>query len=73
MITVEALYNTLEEMKTIYPFEDDKTAFELNESAYMMTNSDVVIQTRDEKTDIHICLTKNASRKEGDSDAKSYI
>ena len=65
MITVEALYRTLEEMRGIYPFEDDKTAFELRSSAYTMTNSDVVIQTRDEMTDIHICLTKNASRKEG--------
>lgn len=65
MITVKALYRTLEEMRSIYPFEDDKTAFNLERSAYTMSNSDVVIQTRDKKTDIHICLTKNAAGKEG--------
>lgn len=52
-------------MKTIYPFEDDKTGFELERNAYTTSNSNVVIQTRDEKTNIHVCLTKDAGRKEG--------
>ena len=64
MITVKALYRTLEEMRSIYPFEDDKTGFNLERNAYTMSNSNVVIQTMDEKTDIHICLTKNTGEKE---------
>lgn len=65
MVTVDALYRTLEEMRGIYPFKDEETAFELEINPYLSTSSMVTIQTRDEGTDIHIQLTKDASKKAG--------
>lgn len=65
MITVEALYKTLDEMKTIYPYKDEKTVFELTKNPYLDTDSVIKIETKDEETGIWVQLAKDASMKVG--------
>lgn len=68
MITVEALKNTLEEMKTIYQFDDKKTVFRMSRDLKMCSETVVEIRTIDEKTGIEVIMAKNGAedaRKEG--------
>ena len=65
MITVEALYKTLDEMKTIYPYENEKTIFKLEGNIVTCQDSIVTIETKDEKTGIWVKMSKDASMKEG--------
>lgn len=63
-ITVEMVIDTLEEMRTIYPFKNEDTLFNLGENSYTMERSKVEIITNDEKTGVQVHLSKNATRKE---------
>ena len=60
-ITVKSLFETLEEMKTIYPFQDEKTLLNLGRSMERCEGSLVEIQTTDDKTGIKVALAKDAS------------
>ncbi len=60
MITVSALRNTLEEMKTIYPFNDEKTMFRLSGNPIKCHDSVVEIKTVDEETGIEVIMAKDA-------------
>lgn len=55
--TVKQFLDTLEEMRTIYPFENDKTRLSTH-SAITMDHNALNIVTKDEKTGIWIELHK---------------
>lgn len=56
-LTVDYLQKTLKEMKTIYPFKDDKTV--ITTADVISCNGDgVFISTTDEKTGINIQMQK---------------
>lgn len=60
--------NALDEMKTIYDFDEDKTYFGTIKDARSQTFSCLEIMTRDEKTGINIWMNKhiaNIQRVEG--------
>lgn len=55
--TVKQFKDALDEMKTIYPFQDDKTYISTN-NLIDHSNSCLSIATKDEKTGISIEMTK---------------
>lgn len=56
-ITVKQFIDTLDEMHTIYPFEDDKTEIS-TQNLITGENNILHIYTKDEKTDIEISMEK---------------
>ncbi len=60
MITVEALKNALEEMKTVYKFDDKETVFRMSRDLKMYSET-VEIKTIDEKTGIEVIMAKNVA------------
>lgn len=56
--TVKQFKEALEEMKTIYPYEDDKTIIKTRD-AISMGNNHLSIATKDEKTGILIEMSKS--------------
>ena len=56
--TVKQFLDALEEMRTIYPFKDDKTAL-CTRDFITLSHSSLSIRTQDEKTGIYIELTKD--------------
>lgn len=56
--TVKQFLDTLEEMRAIYPFEDDKTRLSTHNSNTCSPNS-LTIVTKDEKTGIWVELHKD--------------
>ena len=68
MITIEALKTILKEMKTIYPYESEKTLFRMSRDLHMCSETVVEIKTIDEKTGIEVIMSKNGAeitRKDG--------
>ena len=59
MITIKALKNTLEEMKNIYPYKDEKTMFRLGRNPIRCNDSVVEIKTIDEDTGIEVIMAKD--------------
>lgn len=55
--TIKQFKDTIEEMRTLYPFEDDKTYMSTHNLIYQGNNK-LQIQTMDEKTDIIIVMEK---------------
>lgn len=60
VVTVKALFETLDEMRKIYPFQDEKTLLNLGRSMDRCEDSIVEIQTTDDKTGIKVGLAKDA-------------
>lgn len=60
MVTVDAIYKTLEKMRTIYPFKDEDTVFRMDRSMMRGEDSVVCIATLDEDTNVRIRLEKDA-------------
>ena len=56
--TVKQFKEALEEMKTIYPYEDDKTVIQTRDTI-SLGNNHLSIATRDEKTGILIEMSKS--------------
>ena len=56
--TVKQFKEALEEMKTIYPYEDDKTVIQTRD-IISLGNNHLSIATRDEKTGILIEMSKS--------------
>lgn len=56
--TVKQFMEALEEMRTIYPFDDEKTTMHTL-SPYTHSHGILRIFTRDERTGIHIEMTKD--------------
>lgn len=56
--TVKQFKEALEEMKTIYPYEDDKTVIQTRD-AISLGNNHLSISTKDEKTGILIEMSKS--------------
>lgn len=63
--TVRQLKRTLEEMKSIYPYEDDKTYIRIA-NIEDLSNSHLFIRTTDEKTGILIEMSKDMARGNAD-------
>ena len=59
-ITVKAIMETLDEMRKIYPFEDEHTRFELNKNPLKDKRTVVGIKTIDKATGIEVHLAKDA-------------
>lgn len=55
--TVKQFFDTLEEMRTIYPFKDDKTRLQTR-SMQNLGNNHLSIVTQDEETGIWIEMSK---------------
>lgn len=55
--TVKQFKETLEEMKTIYPYEDDKTVIQTRD-IISLGNNHLSIATKDEKTGILVEMSK---------------
>jgi hypothetical protein len=60
MVTVKQVKDILEEMKTIYAYKDEKTAFDLGNDPSRWDRNVVNIITKDEETGITIDMKKNA-------------
>lgn len=65
-MTLQQFYNVLGDMRTIYPFEDDKTY--LGNLGDLPSDSlmNVEILTKDEKTGVQIVLSKGVDFRIGD-------
>lgn len=63
MIAVDALYKTLEEMRCIYPFKDEKTMFRMARNELRCAETVVEIKTVDEETEIEVIMAKDAGKK----------
>lgn len=65
-MTLKQFYDVLEEMRTIYPFEADKTY--LGELRDLQSGSlmNVEIVTRDEKTGVQIVMSKGVDFRIGE-------
>ena len=57
--TVKQFLDALEEMREIYPFEDEKTRIVTYDIITPKINDALQISTVDEKTGIHICMDKH--------------
>ncbi len=60
--TVKQFKDMLEEMKTIYPYEDEKTRLTTH-NVMTMSHDCLEIATKDEKTGIYIVMSKEVERK----------
>lgn len=58
MITVEKLYDVLNEMGHIYPFNDATTVIRLNNTPFRMEQDVVCIETVDNESGITITMEK---------------
>lgn len=56
--TVKQFKDMIEEMRTVYPFEDDKTYLSTH-NIVSGDNSRLEIQTKDEKTGVDIVMSKH--------------
>lgn len=61
MITVEKLYDVLNEMGSIYPFNDATTVIRLNNNPCRMEQDVVCIETVDNESGIKITMEKEAN------------
>jgi hypothetical protein len=59
--TVKQFYNALYEMKSIYPFDDEKTQI-CTRNEYSLAENQLSIVTVDEKTGITIQMSKPIER-----------
>ena len=59
-MTIQRLNEVLDEMRTIYPFEDKDTYVQLGDKVTGRWSDLVDIQTKDRKTGITISLSKHA-------------
>lgn len=55
--TIKQFLDTLETMRTIYPFEDEKTRLQTN-NIQSLDHNNLSIITKDEKTGVWIEMTK---------------
>lgn len=60
--TVKQFKDTLEEMKTIYPYEDDKTYIQTRNDLAELGYNNLCLATTDEKTGVLIELSKKVVR-----------
>lgn len=61
MVTIDAVIKSLDKMREIYPFKDDKTAFCMNGSPVHCNDTIVCITTLDKETGIKVRLEKDAT------------
>jgi hypothetical protein len=61
--TVKQFKDTLELMRSIYPFEDDKTRIQTR-NFESLDHNHLSLRTQDEKTGVWIEMTKNVEERE---------
>lgn len=61
ILTVGAVYKTLEEMRGIYPYRDEETSFNVEHDICKCINSVISIRTIDKETGIIVNLSKDAT------------
>lgn len=59
--TVKQFLDALEEMRSVYPFKDEETQL-CTTSIQTLAENHLTIYTRDEKTGIHIEMSKDIPR-----------
>lgn len=59
MVTVNGVIKTLDTMREIYPFEDDKTIFAMDNAYRSCENSILRISTLDKETGVRVMLEKD--------------
>ena len=60
-MTIARLNEVLDEMRTIYPFEDKETYIQLGDKVTGRWSDLIDIQTKDKKTGITISMSKHAA------------
>lgn len=63
---LKAMKMVLNEMKGIYPYEEDKADVTLHNSVYTMRENVVELRTKDELTGIQIIMSKDGTEYEKD-------
>lgn len=64
--TVKQFKDTLEEMKTIYPYEDDKTYIQTRNDLVELGHNNLCLVNTDEKTGVLVELSKKVVRNDID-------
>lgn len=62
--TVAQFKETLETMKKVYPFEDDKTKIVSDSNPYDLAHTFLEVTTMDESTGVKVNLSKNIETEE---------
>lgn len=60
-VSVDAVIRSLDKMRTIYPFKDEKTAFGMVGNPVRCGDTIVSIMTVDEETGVKVMLEKDAT------------
>lgn len=58
MVYINQLYETVEEMRNIYPFKDEDAAIELQPNVCTFGNNLVAVETMDKVTGVRILMQK---------------
>lgn len=65
MLTVQRLYDVLDEMRKIYAYDVAKTLVYIDNEPCRTDRYLIRIETRDEETGIHVCLAKDGAKMDG--------